>query len=223
MYINHTKTQDLFSTYQIEYCCANAERYSFCDLLDIDKSRQITLRFLNFYRTFYRSFSHQKIQYQRLSLDKFKRVCEDFLFKAETSSISKLLSCLWSSEKYFESLILLPFCKLRPLSNRKKKQKKGEVKNPLLDSYRTLISFISTKNGFCLFVGLVFFAFLVFFLPSLFVEYNGLFYRWSNVNEIIKLVITFIFAVYMYQRITWVQQILNNVIVVFKKYMIVYF
>lgn len=47
MYINHTKTQDLFSTYQIEYCCANAERYSFCDLLDIDKSRQITLRFLN--------------------------------------------------------------------------------------------------------------------------------------------------------------------------------
>lgn len=105
----------------------------------------------------------------------------------------------------------------------KKKQKKGEVKNPLLDSYRTLISFISTKNGFCLFVGLGFFAFLVFFLPSLFVEYNGLFYRWSNVNEIIKLVITVIFAVYMYQRITWVQQILNNVIVVFKKYMIVYF
>lgn len=101
-----------------------------------------------------------------------------------------------------------------------KKQKKGEVKNPLLDSYRTLISFISTKNGFCLFVGL---GFLRFFLPSLFVEYNGLFYRWSNVNEIIKLVITVIFAVYMYQRITWVQQILNNVIVVFKKYMIVYF
>lgn len=83
--------------------------------------------------------------------------------------------------------------------------------------------FYINKNVFCLFVGLGFFAFLVFFLPSLFVEYNGLFYRWSNVNEIIKLVITVIFAVYMYQRITWVQQILNNVIVVFKKYMIVYF
>lgn len=129
------------------------------------KAGKLHCAFLNFYRTFYRSFPHQKIQYQRLSLDTFKRVCEDFLFKAETSSISKLLSCLWSSAKYFESLILLPFCKLRPLSNRKKKQKKGEVKNPLLDSYRTLISFISTKNGFCLFVGLGFFAFLVFFYP----------------------------------------------------------
>lgn len=163
MYINHTKTQDLFSTYQIKYCCANAERYSFCDLLDIDKSRQITLRFLNFYRTFYRSFPHQKIQYQRLSLDTFKRVCEDFLFKAETSSISKLLSCLWSSAKYFESLILLPFCKLRPLSNRKKKQKKGEVKNPLLDSYRTLISFISTKMFFVCLLVWVFLRFWFFF------------------------------------------------------------
>lgn len=141
MYINHTKTQDLFSTYQIKYCCANAERYSFCDLLDIDKSRQITLRFLNFYRTFYRSFSHQKIQYQRLSLDKFKRVCEDFLFKAETSSISKLLSCLWSSAKYFESLILLPFCKLRPLSNRKKKTKEG-------GSQKSSFRFLSDFNFF---------------------------------------------------------------------------
>lgn len=162
MYINHTKTQDLFSTYQIEYCCANAKRYSFCDLLDIDKSRQITLRFLNFYRTFYRSFPHQKIQYQRLSLDTFKRVCEDFLFKAETSSISKLLSCLWSSAKYFESLILLPFCKLRPLSNRKKTKEGGSQKS----SFRFLSDFnffYINKNVFCLFVGLGFFAFLVFF------------------------------------------------------------
>lgn len=186
------------------------------------KAGKLHCAFLNFYRTFYRSFPHQKIQYQRLSLDTFKRVCEDFLFKAETSSISKLYHVYDQVQNTLKALFYYHFVNYG-LYQTEKKQKKGEVKNPLLDSYRTLISFISTKNGFCLFVGLGFFAFLVFFLPSLFVEYNGLFYRWSNVNEIIKLVITVIFAVYMYQRITWVQQILNNVIVVFKKYMIVYF
>lgn len=83
--------------------------------------------------------------------------------------------------------------------------------------------FYINKKWFLFVCWFGFFCVFGFFLPSLFVEYNGLFYRWSNVNEIIKLVITVIFAVYMYQRITWVQQILNNVIVVFKKYMIVYF
>lgn len=105
-----------------------------------------------------------------------------------------------------------------------KKTKEGGSQK---SSFRFLSDFnffyINKKMVFVCLLVWVFLRFWFFFLPSLFVEYNGLFYRWSNVNEIIKLVITVIFAVYMYQRITWVQQILNNVIVVFKKYMIVYF
>lgn len=123
------------------------------------KAGKLHCAFLNFYRTFYRSFPHQKIQYQRLSLDKFKRVCEDFLFKAETSSISKLLSCLWSSAKYFESLILLPFCKLRPLSNRKKTKEGGSQKS----SFRFLsdFNFFYINKKWFLFV--CWFGFFAFF------------------------------------------------------------
>lgn len=126
------------------------------------KAGKLHCAFLNFYRTFYRSFPHQKIQYQRLSLDTFKRVCEDFLFKAETSSISKLLSCLWSSAKYFESLILLPFCKLRPLSNRKKTKEGGSQKS----SFRFLSDFnffYINKKWFLFVCWFGFFAF--FFYP----------------------------------------------------------
>lgn len=129
------------------------------------KAGKLHCAFLNFYRTFYRSFPHQKIQYQRLSLDTFKRVCEDFLFKAETSSISKLLSCLWSSAKYFESLILLPFCKLRPLSNRKKTKEGGSQKS----SFRFLsdFNFFYINKKWFLFV--CWFGFFAFFFFTLFI------------------------------------------------------
>lgn len=105
----------------------------------------------------------------------------------------------------------------------KKKTKEGGSQKSSFRFLSDFNFFYINKKWFLFVCWFGFFCVFGFFLPSLFVEYNGLFYRWSNVNEIIKLVITVIFAVYMYQRITWVQQILNNVIVVFKKYMIVYF
>lgn len=84
MYIYHTKNQDLFSTYQIENCCANADRLGFGVLLYIDKSRQITLRFFPFMKHFKGVFptKKKKKSISALILDTFKRVCEDFLFQS---------------------------------------------------------------------------------------------------------------------------------------------
>lgn len=81
----------LFSTYQIENYRANAVRLGFWGFLTLIKQANNVPPIFSFIGHLKRIFSTKK----SISLDTFTRISYDvFFFKAETSSFSKILSCL---------------------------------------------------------------------------------------------------------------------------------